>query len=285
MTKWLIAGFAMIVILLALPASAGEPAGVDLEPCASCHDQLAGHFQMNPHLLSGAVGTNPCVSCHAGAEKHAEEGDPELVTIPTGVDSSASCITCHGGVGNSGLHSEAHATAGVGCVDCHTIHQEAPRAALLERPVGELCASCHPVQQGQFRKPYAHKLGRGDMSCVSCHNPHAGRGEDSLKQGAAGQGPCVSCHSDTRGPFVFPHVGDLSGDCMTCHEPHGSSNPKRLVRARVDQLCLECHSTLTAGTMGSQPPSFHDLRSARYRECTTCHVAVHGSQTSPALLK
>ena len=32
-------------------------------------------------------------------------------------------------------------------------------------------------------------------------------------------------------------------------------------------------------------PAFHDLHSPRYRECTVCHVAVHGSNTSPGLLK
>jgi predicted CXXCH cytochrome family protein len=72
---------------------------------------------------------------------------------------------------------------------------------------------------------------------------------------------------------------------MSCHEPHGSTNPMALTRPRVDQLCLECHSLIEGGTFGSQPPSFHDLRSPRYRNCTTCHVAVHGSNTSPMLLK
>ena len=58
-----------------------------------------------------------------------------------------------------------------------------------------------------------------------------------------------------------------------------------LKRARVDQLCLECHSLFDGATLGSQPPSFHDLRSPRYQNCTTCHVMVHGSNASPLLLK
>jgi predicted CXXCH cytochrome family protein len=72
---------------------------------------------------------------------------------------------------------------------------------------------------------------------------------------------------------------------MSCHEPHGSVKPSALTRTRVDQLCLECHSPITGGTLGSQPPSIHDLRSPRYRECTVCHVAIHGSNTSTLFLK
>jgi DmsE family decaheme c-type cytochrome len=120
---------------------------------------------------------------------------------------------------------------------------------------------------------------------VSCHNPHGGEGEQSLKVDRSGDVVCVSCHAEKRGPFVFPHVSDVAGTCLSCHEPHGSVNPMSLKRARVDQLCLECHSVYDGGTLGSQPPSFHDLRSPRYQNCTTCHVTVHGSNTSPLLLK
>jgi DmsE family decaheme c-type cytochrome len=123
------------------------------------------------------------------------------------------------------------------------------------------------------------------MECASCHDPHGRRGDNALKRTRADELPCVSCHAEKRGPFVFSHVTGVAGDCMSCHEPHGSSNPKQLIRARVDQLCLECHSTLNASTLGSQPPSFHNIRLPRYQNCTTCHVAVHGSNRSPALLK
>jgi nitrate reductase cytochrome c-type subunit len=51
------------------------------------------------------------------------------------------------------------------------------------------------------------------------------------------------------------------------------------------QVCIECHSPITGGTLGSQPPSFHNLTSPRYQNCTTCHVAIHGSNRDPQLLK
>jgi DmsE family decaheme c-type cytochrome len=122
------------------------------------------------------------------------------------------------------------------------------------------------------------------MQCYACHNPH-GRGDGNLKQTAAGEPACLGCHTEKRGPFVFTHGALVAGDCRSCHEPHGSVNPKMLTRSTVAQLCLECHSNITGTTLGSQPPSLHDLRSPRYQSCTTCHTAVHGSNVSPRLLR
>ena len=110
-----------------------------------------------------------------------------------------------------------------------------------------------------------------------------------LKQTAQGDLPCLTCHTEKRGPYVYEHVGPttagMMGGCLTCHEPHGSNNPKMLTRSRIDMLCLECHSTIAAGPVGSQPPATHNLLLPRWRNCTTCHVAVHGSNRSPKLLK
>lgn len=123
------------------------------------------------------------------------------------------------------------------------------------------------------------------MTCVSCHDPHGTAIRPGLALTRAGEQPCLSCHAEKRGPFVFEHGSGSIAACQSCHEPHGSVNPHQLKRARVSQLCLECHSPISARTLGSQPPSFHNLLSPRYQNCTICHTAVHGSQISPALLK
>jgi DmsE family decaheme c-type cytochrome len=281
------------VLIGTAPAWSGEPTAkvptISLDPCNICHDVLSKQFESNPHhalrAVEPGVGT-PCESCHGNGAKHADSADPADIKRPKGIASNQVCATCHASVSNTAMTSEAHAAGGVGCVDCHTIHQtDMRRTPLLRAEVTDLCASCHPTQYAEFSKPFSHELGIGDMSCASCHNPHGGRGEESLKGAERDELVCVTCHTEKRGPFVFDHVNDEVGNCMTCHEPHGSSNPKRLVRAQVDQLCLECHSPLTGATAGSQPPSFHDLTSPRYRQCTVCHVAVHGSNTSPVLLK
>jgi len=257
-------------------------------PCSTCHEEITTPFASNPHLREAATGKAVCEGCHGDATKHAEEGDKSLIKVPAGAAGAKVCLGCHQKSPEFDRAAKGfHATASVNCTDCHSVHHSPATAPALLRttPSTQLCESCHPAQKDLFGKPYAHHLGRGGLECVSCHNPHGGRGEHSLKTTSAGELPCLSCHTEKQGPFVFSHVSGFEGNCLTCHEPHGSNNPKMLIRARVDQLCLECHTTLPAGTLGSQPPSFHDLRSARYTNCTVCHVAVHGSNSSPMLLK
>lgn len=276
----------------AAPAAAAEQAPT--MACGDCHDQ-AKVFNTNPHargqVKAGVVPNSVCESCHGSGAAHIEGGgDKTKIVRPTGLAGADTCLKCHdtntdkitrhGG----GMHANS---AAVNCLTCHSIHSvDAHVLHLLARPQLALCATCHPSQAASFRnKPYAHRLGRGGMECSSCHEPHGRPGRESLKITRAGELPCLSCHMDKRGPFVFQHDALAAGDCLSCHEQHGSSNPKRLKRANVYQLCLECHSPISANTLGSQPPSFHNISTARYQNCTTCHVAIHGSNRSPQLLK
>jgi DmsE family decaheme c-type cytochrome len=216
-----------------------------------------------------------------------EGGDPALISKPTGSAGVTLCLGCHGRTQAMFSARSVHADTNIDCTTCHSIHNPEPtRRALLKEDINPLCASCHASQANSFRRPYGHRLDLGGLECASCHDPHAGAGEHSLRVNRAGEGPCVDCHSEKRGPFAFPHVVGLTGDCMSCHQPHGSTNPMALTRSRVEQLCLECHSRIVPpDTLGSQTPSSHDLMDPRYRNCTVCHVAIHGSNSSPALLK
>jgi predicted CXXCH cytochrome family protein len=78
--------------------------------------------------------------------------------------------------------------------------------------------------------------------------------------------------------------------CGACHEAHGSANPRMLSRAEVRFQCLECHSNITRpgsanSFAGGIPPAFHDLRNPRYRNCTICHVKIHGSHVNRTFLR
>ncbi len=267
-----------------MPAAAAEPTGVAAD-CAVCHDTLVPAFQQTPHALARPDAPD-CTTCHGNGQKHMDEGgDPSLISVPSGHSGEQLCLKCHASMVHNAFSSgEAHSRADVSCFTCHNIHPSKPGPMpLLRQPPDELCASCHQPQARDFQRPFGHRLGRAGLDCVSCHNPHAGTGERSLKVDDSGEPVCFSCHADKRGPFVFPHVDNVVGDCMECHQPHGSTNPHALVRARVDQLCLECHSPIQGTTLGSQPPAFHNLLDPRFRECTVCHVAIHGSNSSPLL--
>ena len=280
------------------PVAAEKPSGTAgaLPVCADCHEEQVKAFAKNPHARYPHKDKKPdpneiCATCHGDGTKHIEAGgDASLIQTLKGLSGSQDCLSCHDKLPDdhnsfaTGFHAN---TAAVNCLSCHAIHKAAPKSEhLLAKAPGELCATCHSTQSASFRsKPYVHRLDRGGMTCLDCHDPHARRGEP-VKMTMAGELPCLNCHTEMRGPFVFDHVTGSAGTCLTCHQPHGSNNPNMLQWARVDQQCLSCHSQ-TGGppTFGSQPPSFHDLTQPRYRNCTTCHVAVHGSNLSPQLLK
>ena len=270
--------------------------------CSDCHE-LALTFVHNPHargqVTNGTVDNGVCETCHAGASEHALTGDPAQVAVPRGrKGTDETCLMCHDTANErkshrTGMHANSEH---VNCLSCHSIHHSAPRAThLLRLPDPQVCSSCHSTQVAEFRnKPYTHRVGTGTMGCTSCHEPHGRPGRASLRLTRTGERPCLECHTDKRGPYVFPHGANqfteshgvnTSGECQSCHAPHGSSNPSMLKRGSVAQLCLECHSPIGPDTLGSQPPSFHNLIDPRYQRCTACHVAIHGSNRSPALMK
>jgi DmsE family decaheme c-type cytochrome len=279
--------------------AAEEPAAVP--SCGDCHDQ-AKAFLTNPHargeITNGVVSNAACETCHGDGTEHIESGgDTTKIAVPRGrTGSDETCLLCHDT--NKGMHAN---TGQVNCLTCHSIHSSDPRSPhLVAKPQLALCGSCHTQSASMRNKPYGHRLDRGGMTCSSCHDPHGRRaqGEQSLavvehlrrssSRGRMPEAPCLSCHTEKRGPFVFAHGAVEIGDCTTCHEPHGSSNPNQLRRSTVKQVCMECHSpaaSSAAGSLGSQPPSFHNLSLPRYQNCTSCHVAVHGSNRDPQLLK
>jgi DmsE family decaheme c-type cytochrome len=276
-----------------VPQEASQPEAT--MSCSDCHE-LAKDFVKNPHARGEVtpektVPNAVCETCHDGATAHMEAGgDPSLVTVPRGFKGTENtCLGCHDRTTERRTHRfGAHANSpAVNCLSCHTIHH-ATQDNLVARPQPQLCATCHGTQAASLtNRPYGHRFGSRVMACSTCHDPHARPGRENIRLSTAGETACLGCHSDKRGPYVFQHGGTVAGeaDCSSCHEPHGSSNPNSLRRGTVAQLCLECHSPLTATTLGSQPPSFHNLNNPRYQNCTTCHVAVHGSNRSPQLLK
>ena len=165
----------------------------------------------------------------------------------------------------------------VNCLTCHSVHSSDPRSPhLVAKPQLALCGTCHTQAASMRNKPYAHRLDRGGMTCSSCHEPHGRRakGERSLaltghlRTTRAGEAPCLSCHTEKRGPFVFQHGGTEVGECTTCHQPHGSSNPKMLARATVQQVCLECPPT---GVTSDRSRRRSTTIAAALPNCTTCH--------------
>ena len=275
---WLI-----LALTVAVASAADAPPKADVEICQACHEEVLKAFPAKRHAQQN------CASCHAGFEKHQESAEAKDVTNPAELKPKASediCLSCHrNDRTHQGRIQSGHARGQTSCLACHSVHHDdrPKRAADVNRQ----CSACHTGAWAEFQKPHRHPVTQGGaMSCVSCHNPH-GQPLSRVAKVQFNETGCLNCHSDKRGPFAFEHAPVRLEGCNACHEPHGSTNPRMLTRPEVRQLCLECHSGvgMSRATLGGAPPAFHDLRSARYRNCSVCHTKVHGSHVSKALLR
>ena len=301
----------------AKPAPAATPAGsktyVGSEVCQGCHEDIFNTFQKDPHKSvdfdkKRGRENHACEGCHGPASAHIETVSAEEIINPAKlpvVRADEICLGCHR---NQQTHigriQSDHARGRVGCTSCHTMHHSNRRdlvanggtlVARKAHEINQLCAGCHPAVWAAFQRPYAHRLPQGAMSCTNCHNPHGSFLMNQIRTFAANEPSCVSCHTNLRGPFTYEHSPMRTEGCQTCHEPHGLANPKMLTRADVRFVCLECHANLpqpasnsspaTAQYIGVVPPSFHDLRSPRYQNCTVCHQKIHGSHVDRNLTR
>lgn len=114
------------------------------------------------------------------------------------------------------------------------------------------------VQHG----PYAARL------CEGCHQ------RQTNKLIMAKEDLCLNCHELSIKKRIV-HGPVASGNCVICHEPHGSGN-KYLLVAKSQDFCLYCHSKLDI-----QKTDVH-LNSAE-TSCTTCHNA-HASDNDYLLI-
>lgn len=252
---------------------AAEDAPLTNDICLGCHEDLGPRLAKTTHSAGNRVN---CVDCHGSGAAHAE--DPKASNIKGLKDAGSeevfkTCTKCHSTLVKN--HS-SHFRSGSACLSCHDMwHSEKtakaapnPLPKLVKGRTWEMCFPCHNAQRAEFNKPYHHRSGKTENGCVACHNPHASSKE--LRSPAV-EKRCAQCHVEAAGPFVYIHMGTKSHGCMECHIPHGSMTPNLLAQTSVTYNCLSCHV----------PPQTHDLGKERYRKCTACHAAVHGSNLSP----
>ena len=299
------------------PVAANSDDYVGSETCATCHEERDKEFKTTAHSKlvhekswkGKVVG---CESCHGPGKAHVEAGgDKTKIRTFQGETSkqvSDTCLNCHSGKEeHSNYLRGEHWRNDVGCTDCHTSHggratglnraasntfvasanAEKPgfeTTKMLKGSEQQLCLKCHTEQKHQFTQPFHHKVLEGAMKCSDCHNPHGGFEARQGRLSSGTDAACVKCHSDKQGPFAFEHAPVKTEGCASCHTPHGSSNPRMLNTANVAQLCLTCHSV--AHNVGAIEPvgPAHNLQ-VQYRDCTACHVKIHGSHTSPVYMR
>jgi DmsE family decaheme c-type cytochrome len=287
------------VLLLAAAALAQTPFAGSAT-CQVCHEDIFKAFTKTPHssvetdIKRGWQG-RACEACHGAGLKHTETISAEEIRNPGKLSAAAAdkiCLGCHlNQPTHVGRIQSSHARDQVSCTACHWVHENGGRTMVARgaAAVNRQCSGCHVIVWAQFQKPHHHRVPEQAMSCLDCHNPHGSVRPVLARTFAASEPGCFNCHGDKRGPFAFEHAPVRLDGCGACHEPHGSANPRMLTRQEVRLVCLECHANLPTvrvnSTVGVIPPAFHDLRSARFQNCTVCHQKVHGSHVDRNLLR
>ncbi len=267
------------------PEAADSSQFIGADQCKACHEAAAKSIDQGPHWKAKTAHAQSCEACHGAGKAHMEGGGDKSKILsfknlkPNEV--SAQCLKCHqNNQDHQAFENSLHNRAGVTCITCHSVHAAKTSEKLLVQKDPDLCYSCHAAEKAAFMKPFHHRVNEGLVKCSDCHNLHGGNTEHQLRTTGAQDEVCFKCHTEKRGPFVFEHAPVKTEGCTACHTPHGSSNARLLTRARVNTLCLGCHSALSSGMSSSN----HYQNIAR-QSCIACHSQIHGSNANNRFFK
>jgi len=134
--------------------------------------------------------------------------------------------------------------------DCIECHGDLVERMVLHEPAGDACENCH--ESTGANHPSGDSLGFRLMDRIPAL--------------------CFYCHEEGN-TQAHGHRPVEEGNCLACHEAHGSSLPSLLIK-EDKELCLDCHEAIARLVRGSHRvvhTAITDLG------CTTCHQA-HGSE-------
>jgi predicted CXXCH cytochrome family protein len=250
-----------------------HPAGVGADECASCHLDITNTWKISPHAnafedpvfqerLIGVSDKGDCLGCHttnfqASTGEYTAEGvsceachgqmvpnHPPSV-IPIKADTEY-CGTCH----TTTLQEwrlTGHATAGVGCLDCHDPHSQ---QALFEVK-DDMCINCHKEDMEKYLEDtHVQK----DIGCVDCHAlvipPDPVPLDGIVPTGHAftiTPATCVACHTDSlHAGFSLPGF-EHGASAATGAQPETSEEPQS-----SDDLLVSTYTQATTGISAEQ---------------------------------
>ena len=235
-------------------ASTAGPDYVGSEVCIACHADQGKHFQNTPMGKAFAHPRNDkeklgCEACHGPGRTHVEAGGGKE-TIPvrftkdspnTADEKNEACLSCHQKGNRLFWEGSPHETRAMACVDCHTGH--GPQGVKLST-------------DARFNAPLT------DLHSTKQPEPEL----------------CLQCHQMRKAQLQrSSHMPYREGKvtCSSCHNPHGSPNPKQLIQPTVTENCLSCHTERRGPFLWEHPPVMEN--------CATCHEP-HGTN-NPQLLK
>ena len=256
--------------------------------CQTCHQEVWDkHFDNTPHSALLKNDEHGCQSCHGPAQAHVDGGGDitKIIRFETlsPAQTAAICPKCHqSSLETQNFSKSEHLANGVTCTNCHNPHKSADVNFLLVKKQTD-CVRLPRAQKAEFARPFRHRVDVGLIQCSDCHNPHGTQTGHQVRTAAGQFAVCTKCHTDTMGPFVFEHAPVKTDEgCLSCHTPHGSTNPRLLQVNNVNFLCLRCH---TPNTNGAAPGVAGHNQATKYQACTMCHTQIHGSNFGPVFFR
>jgi len=212
---------------------------------------------------------------------------------PKSLEAMNVCTACHSENWNKPILSLFQTKHGVkgdprtpGCQSCHGMsakHLESPTnspdvkytkgSTNTPEERTEKCLACHSGGMRAWWEGSQHQT-RG-VVCANCHDIH--RPQQRVLNKATQPEVCYNCHKTQRAEFnKLSHMPVPEGKmaCSDCHNPHGSTGPKLLVKNSVNETCFTCHAEKRGPFLWEHAPATED--------CTNCHLP-HGSNNAPLL--
>jgi predicted CXXCH cytochrome family protein len=168
----------------------------------------------------------------------------------------------------------------------------------------ETCVGCHEeigkiYEKGPHSKTEASQNAPAFAGCEGCHGPgkaHAEGGGDtstivSFKNLSRAESTriCLDCHqhNEHNANYLQSHHARSDVGCLDCHASHKARVQARLLKTSQPQLCYGCHQEAKpdsgkpskAAKPAPPVPKPHNEFGAG-QECTSCHSAIHGSNSS-----
>ena len=135
------------------------------------------------------------------------------------------------------------------------------------------CLACHRDGQRSHWEGSQHES--RDIACSACHSVHVK--SDPVLTKVTQPEVCFACHKTQRAQTHRLSTHPLDAGkmaCSDCHNPHGSTGPKLLVKDSVNETCYTCHAEKRGPFLWEHGPVVDD--------CTNCHTP-HGSTNAPLL--
>lgn len=215
-------------------------------------------------LRAGTSGDAVCTRCHDANEKK-----PILSIYRTrhGVASQPGCQACHG---SSRGHVQ-HADDSVPRPPPDFVFSGTNKSTAEVQT--RTCLICHSSGKRSHWSGSTHP--GNDVTCASCHQVH--QPQDRALSKETQREVCFVCHKTQRAQIHYLSSHPIAAGkiaCSDCHNPHGSTGPKLLVKNTINETCFTCHADKRGPFLWEHPPASDD--------CSNCHVA-HGSNIAPLL--